>query len=76
MQAFSHKKSDYYNGSLSDGDNDIRIFGFNEVQHQQLLKFKETKEPVNIIDHEIKKSRGGDKVEVMVKQCTEITSSV
>ena len=72
MQAFSHKKSDYYNGSLSDGDNDIRI----EVQHQQLLKFKETKEPVNIIDHEIKKSRGGDKVEVMVKQCTEITSSV
>lgn len=70
------KKTNYYEGSLSDGNKGIRLFGFNEVQRKKLQKFKESKEPVNIIDCEIKKARGQpEKVELFVKQFTEITNS-
>ena len=37
------KKSKYYEGSLSDGNKDIRIFRYNEMQHKKLLKFKDNK---------------------------------
>lgn len=71
------KKTAYFDGSLSDGNKDIRIFGFSENQHKKLLKFQETKDAVNIIDCEVKKSsrQQSDKLEVMVKSFTEITNS-
>lgn len=70
------KKSAWYEGCLSDGKDSIRIYGFTESQHKQLSEFKEKKEPIHIVDCEVKKARGeSDKVEVLVKQFTEIEKS-
>ena len=70
------KKSKYYEGSLSDGNKDIRIFGYNEMQHKKLIKFKDNKETVNIINCEIKEARGeAEKMEVLVNRSSEIRSS-
>jgi hypothetical protein len=67
------KKTMYYDGSITDGNRNVRIIGFNERQHKRLLKFKDSAEAVNIINCEVKKAWGQeDKIEVVLKQFTEI----
>lgn len=69
------RNATYYEGSLSDGQQDVRIFGFQERQQKRLLKFNESKDPVSITNCAVKRSAYDDKLEIQIKQYTGIDNS-
>ena len=71
------KKSQYYEGNLTDGQRDIRLYGFNHLQHKQLQRFKESGESLKLVNCEVKKVAKGDaeKIELCVKPFSSIEES-
>ena len=69
------KRSSYFDGAMTDGTSHLRIVGFNSDQQRKLTMYFEKKEPTRLINCEVKPAREGDKLEIMLKKFTEITSS-
>jgi len=70
------KQSSYFEGTLSDGTTEVRLYGFNEVKHEQLKKFKVSGEAVKLMNCQIKGKRGdSDKLEVCVNDTAEVDES-
>jgi len=60
---------------MTDGTSNMRIVGFSPDQQKKLASFLELKQPTHLINCEVKPSRQGDKLEIMLKKFTEIAKS-
>ena len=69
------KRSLYYEGALSDGEKNIRFYGFSENHHKVLFKFKDSGQSVSIANCELKKARDSDQMEILVKDSSAIIES-
>ena len=69
------KKAAYFDGEMSDGSCRIRFVGFKAEQRQRLLSFTEKDEPVELHNCQIKRSRQGHEMEVLLKTATVIKPS-
>lgn len=69
------RKASFFDGKLSDGTSEVRVVGFSAEQQKKLSKLKEQGCPVQLEDCEIKQSRSGYKMEVILKNATKISES-
>ena len=69
------KNSHYFDGIITDGTSFLRIVGFSSEQQKKLSAFFESGQPAHLENCEVKKSRQGDKLEVMLKKFTDIQKS-
>ena len=69
------RNSKYFDGQLTDGDTEIRMVGFSPELEKKLSTYKQEKRPIKLEDCEIKQSRQGHKMEVILKNSTKITES-
>lgn len=69
------RKSQYFEGQLSDGTHQVRFVGFSRKQHEDLQKAMTDQQTVRLLDCEIKKSRYAEKYEVIVKKTSTISPS-
>ena len=69
------RKSNYFDGTLSDESDKRRIVGFSSSQQKLLAKFMEERQPVQIVDCEAKQPWRGDKLELLLKGTTKIMES-
>ena len=69
------KKSEYFDGELSDGKCKVRLFGFDSVVQKTLAGFQEKGAPVSLEKCAVKSAREGPKFEVLVKNQTVVKPS-
>ena len=65
----------YFDGQLSDGNTAVRVFGFDAGVRRKLLDFEERKQGITLSNCEIKRSRRGNELEILVNKRTEIAES-
>ena len=75
MRRNSSGSTKYFDGALTDGKTKIRFVGFDGKQQQQLAEFQEKKEAVAIINCEVKPSKWGSELEVLMRKNTELLKS-
>ena len=69
------RSSIYFDGTLTDGTSKIRMVGFSSDQRKKLASFADSSQSVQLINCEIKQSREGDKMEIILKKFTDIKKS-
>ena len=69
------KRASFFEGHMSDGTSKMRVVGFKAEQRKKLLEFSETGVPVVLKDCQIKMSRQGHEMEVLLKNSTKISAS-
>ena len=69
------KRASYFEGHMSDGTSRMRVVGFKAEQRKKLLDFSEKETPVVLKDCQIKISRQGHEMEVLLKSSTKISAS-
>ena len=69
------RNSNYFDGVLTDGTSTLRLVGFRSEQQKRLNSFSRKKTPVSLQNCEIKPSRQGHSMEVMLKTATQILHS-
>ena len=69
------KTCSYFDGEVTDGKSCMRVFGFDVGVRKRLALYEETKEPVAISNCEVKNSRRGKDLEVLVTKSTDLTKS-
>ena len=69
------KKASYFDGEMSDGSCRIRFVGFKAEHRKRLLPFNEKEKPVELHNCQIKQSRQGHEMEVLLKSATIIKPS-
>ena len=69
------KRSNFFEGQMSDGTSRMRFVGFKAEQRKKLVDFLQSGKPVDLKDCEIKVSRQGHQMEVLLKNSTEICTS-
>lgn len=75
MKKAKSKSCNFFDGQLSDGRQNIRLFGFDEQKQKQLAASYERSEPVVLSNIELKKSVQSGQMEIMVKKYTSISKS-
>lgn len=75
MKASVSGRSNYFEGQLSDGKNNMRLVGFDTKQQQKLALFHDKKEAVTLLNCEVKTSKRGPHLEVVVGRNTEMQKS-
>ena len=65
----------YFDGCVTDGESRMRIVGFSSEQQRKLACFKEKEQAAHLVNCEIKRSREGDKMELMLKKWSKIDKS-
>lgn len=74
IKSISHVKkgrnSIFFDGVIADGNTKMRLVGFNSDQQKKMNYFFHAKIPANIQSCEIKQSRQGFQMEVMLKSTT------
>ena len=68
-------KKPSFNGQLTDGVGELRMVGFNTHHQQKMSEFKTEHRPIKLENCEIKQSRQGHKMEVLLKNTTKISES-
>ena len=68
-------KSNYFNGSVSDGKSNIRLVGFNPSQQIRMKNLMKNKQAVKIDDCEVRHARRGQSMEILLKGSTKISMS-
>ena len=63
----------YFDGKLTDGVKQVRLVGFSPDQQRTLSNYKQLKRSIQLDDCEIKQSRQGHSMEVILKKVTKIT---
>ena len=69
------KRSNFFEGQMSDGTSRMHFVGFKAEQRKKLVDFSQSGKPVELKDCEIKVSRQGHQMEVLLKNSTEISTS-
>jgi len=69
------RHSIYFDGVLTDGSSTLRMVGFRSEQQKRLSAFSRDKTPISLQNCEIKQSRQGHQMEVMLKNSTQIVKS-
>ena len=72
MKSAAVGKSSYFYGQLSDETSSMRVVGFDQLQQRKLAEHHEKKQAITLENCEIKKSRYGEDMEVMIKQNTAV----
>ena len=68
-------KSNYFDGSVSDGKSKVRLVGFSPSQRTRMKNLMEKKQAVKLDDCEIRHARRGQKMEIVLKGNTKIGMS-
>ena len=63
-------KSNYFEGTVSDGNSKLWLVGFDARQQKRMDEFKVKKQPLEIRNCEIKQSRRGERMEILFKADT------
>ena len=61
------RKHNYFEGRVTDGSSKLQLVVFNTQQKKQMSDMMSKKKPIQIENCEIKPSRMGDKMEIMLK---------
>ena len=69
------RKSDYFDGRICDGRRKLRFVGFSEQQQKKMNDFFDNKDSIVLSDCEVKPSRQGVDMEVLLKRGTLIQKS-
>jgi hypothetical protein len=69
------RNSSYFDGAIADDTTKLRLVGFSSNQQRKLSNFFSTHTIIQLQNCQIKESREGDKMEVMLKTNTNITKS-
>lgn len=69
------KKHNYFEGTVSDGSSKLRFVGFDSAQQKVMCDLLPKKQAININNCEIKPSRRGDQMEILLKGDTKICES-
>ena len=67
--------SNYFYGTISDDTATKRLVGFEKAQLKTLDKFHRAKSAVRIADCQIRKERRGEKMQILLKDCSTIDTS-
>ena len=65
----------YFDGELTDGRANVRLVGFDDKQHQKLAEFQKKQEPVALVNCEVKPSKYGSQLEVVMSKGTQVLKS-
>ena len=65
----------YFDGRLSDGEKSLRIVGFDTKVQQKLMDFHSWKEPVALLNCEIKQGKYSSNLELHMRKTTELQKS-
>ena len=65
----------YFDGSLTDGSKTVRVVGFDTKIQQKLADFQARKEPVAILNCEVKEGKWNSGLEVHTRKSTDIQKS-
>lgn len=63
-------KSNYFDGSVSDGKSKVRLVGFRPSQRMQINKLMQDKHPIKIDDCEVRQAHRGRCMEIVMKGST------
>ena len=69
------RKQNYFDGKLSDGNSKLRFVGFDSKQQKKMSDMLTKKRAIEIKNCEIKPSRRGDKMEILLKFDSKINES-
>lgn len=69
------RNSSYFEGKITDGESKMRFVGFHKEQQKKMLRLKKEKIVVQLNNCEVKKSRNSEKLDIILKSCTEIGES-
>ena len=69
------KNSMYFDGTVTDGTTHLRLVGFDSDQQKKLASFLASGQPAHLTNCEIKTSRQGEKLEILLKKFTDISKS-
>ena len=65
----------YFDGKLSDGENSLMIVGFDAKVQQKLMDFHSRKEPVALVNCQVKESKFSSTLELHMRKNTEVLKS-
>ena len=65
----------YFDGHLTDGEKTVRLVGFDSKVLQKLTDFRERKEPVAILNCEVKEGKWSSELEIHTKKSTDVLKS-
>ena len=68
-------KSNYFDGSVSNGKSKVRFVGFSPSQRTRMTHLMEKKQPIQLNDCEARPARRGQKMEILLKGSTKISVS-
>lgn len=68
------KTCSFFDGEITDGKSTMRVFGFDDTVRRKLISYEESKSPVMFENCEVKPSRKGNQLEVLLTKYTEISS--
>jgi hypothetical protein len=69
------RNANYFEGTIADEHTKLRLVGFSTDQQRKLNTFFKSKMPINLKNCQVKESRQGKQMEVMLKSTTEIIES-
>ena len=65
----------YFDGHLTDGEKTVRLVGFDSKVLHKLTDFRERKEPVAILNCEVKEGKWSSELEIHTKKSTDVLKS-
>ena len=68
-------KSNYFDGTISDGVSKVRLLGFNPLQRTRMKILMDKKQAVKLEDCEVRHARRGQNMEILLKGSTKIGTS-
>ena len=69
------RNTSYFDGSIADESKKLRLVGFNSDQQRKLNTFFKNGTTINLKNCQVKESREGNRMEIMLKGNTQITES-
>ena len=75
MKTNQSGNSKYFSGNIMDGKSDMRLVGFDAKQQRTLEELRTKEEPVALVNCEVKPSRWGNQLEVVIGRNTIVKSS-
>ena len=66
------RHSDYFDGTICDGQSITRVVGFHREQQKKMSALWRERKPVQLVNCEIKQSRNSEKMDVVLKSTTEV----
>ena len=72
MKTSTSGATKYFDGELTDGQTSLRIVGFDNKQQQKLAEFQHERQPVSLVNCEVKHSKWGSQLEIVMGKNTQI----